>query len=122
MPLLADTRDMGWDVAGFRPARSATAWSDLHRHLRGPNRRTSELAAAAADYPTWLDRYLELPISVLPARVGELSNRLAADAANPYERASAIESHLRGLEYSTHVATPPPDCDLGRRSPFDPHR
>lgn len=70
----------------------------------------SQLREAGADYPDWiLERYLGLPDS-LPDRVRVLARDLTATAPTPYDRAKAIETHLRGYSYTLDLPAPP----LGR--------
>ena len=67
----------------------------------------SDLRQASAEYPLPIaDRYLQLPPD-FPASVRHLALTVTAEADNPYDRAKAIESHLRGLRYSTEIAPPP---------------
>ncbi len=67
----------------------------------------SLLRSSAQDYPQWAkDRYLGLPAS-LPQRVTALAIQLTRDATNPYDRAVAIEKHLRAnYKYGTDLTTP----------------
>jgi transglutaminase-like putative cysteine protease len=60
--------------------------------------------------PEILDRYLQVP-NTLPSRVVALAQALARDADNPYDKAVAIESYLRTLEYTTASQTIPHDAD-----------
>ena len=58
------------------------------------------LRAAPRDYPPAIvERYLQIPPS-LPDRVSTLAAELVDGAANPYDMAVAVESHLREFEYS----------------------
>ena len=58
------------------------------------------LRAASPEYPPGIaERYLQIPPS-LPERVSALAADLVAGAANPYDMAVAIETHLRTLDYS----------------------
>jgi transglutaminase-like putative cysteine protease len=77
-----------------------------------PSVTESELRAASSDYPAWIEsRYLELPESV-PARVRTLARDLTATGATPYDRARAIESHLRTYSYTLDLPAPPPARDV----------
>jgi transglutaminase-like putative cysteine protease len=77
-----------------------------------PNYTTQELRQAGEEYPEWvLDRYLALPAN-LPARVRSLALELTAAEATPYDRAVAIEKHLRQFPYSLDVPLPPRDEDV----------
>jgi transglutaminase-like putative cysteine protease len=110
VPLMAEQREVGWDLAATRPATALQrghSYSVTSSVLVAGRRQLGE---ASTTYPPWVERYLELPGSV-PARVGALANELTADAANPFERALAIEAYLRALTYSTHTTVPPSDRD-----------
>lgn len=77
------------------------------------------LQEEGSDYPVWVrDRYLALPDTV-PARVLALARDLTATAATPYDRAVAIESHLRGFSYTLDVPAPSPDRDVVDTFLFD---
>ena len=70
------------------------------------------LRAAATDYPQSIWRgYTALPRSV-PMRVRALAASLTRGKANPYEKALAIESYLRGLTYTLHPPAPPTNRDV----------
>jgi hypothetical protein len=72
----------------------------------------SELQAAGTDYPDWVrETYLTLPGDV-PARVLALARDLTATSATPYDRALAIESHLRTIPYNLDITGPPPGQDV----------
>jgi len=71
----------------------------------------NELRAAGEDYPGWvLDRFLQLP-SELPIRVRQLAEALTLGNENAYDKATAIEGFLRGIEYSTEIPAPPYGSD-----------
>ena len=77
------------------------------------------LRASGLDYPDWVtSRYLRLNESV-PDRVIALSRELTATAPTPYDRAVAIESYLRGFEYSLEISAPPPNRDIADYFLFD---
>ncbi|MCY4365677.1 MAG: DUF4129 domain-containing protein [Chloroflexi bacterium] len=70
-----------------------------------------DLRLAGLDYPTWaLDKYTALPPE-LPQRVRDLGRELAAEADTPYDKAKAIEAHLKTLPYSLSIQPPPYDAD-----------
>ncbi len=70
------------------------------------------LRAAPADYPPEVAaRYLQLPDG-LDARLAAFLNEVAPATLSPYDRAIAIETALRRLEYSLNVPTPPADREL----------
>ncbi|MBI2934425.1 MAG: transglutaminase domain-containing protein [Chloroflexi bacterium] len=71
-----------------------------------------ELREAGENYPSWItDRYLQLPKN-LPESVKQLAYQVAQPAENPYDRALAVETYLRQLDYNTHIKTPPADMDV----------
>ena len=73
--------------------------------------RADDLRLAGLDYPTWaLAKYTALPLE-LPQRVRDLGRELTADAETPYDKAIAIEDHLKTLPYSLSINPPPFDAD-----------
>lgn len=106
---IVEHRDPAWDVIGVRAAaplgegQTYTAVSAVRQPA------IDELVKADAEYPAWLERYLQLP-GDLPPRVGELAARVAG-GGSVFERAAALEAYLRGFTYSTHTTPPPPDRD-----------
>jgi len=71
----------------------------------------NSLRTAGTDYPQWITaRYLQLPDS-LPQRVRDLAKEITRDKANPYDKASALESYLRQIKYNKLIESPPPDQD-----------
>ena len=70
-----------------------------------------DLRLAGLDYPTWaLAKYTALPPE-LPQRVRDLGRQLTANAETPYDKAKAIEAHLKTLPYSLSINPPPYDAD-----------
>ncbi len=66
-----------------------------------------QLGSAAADYPQHVaDRYLQLPVG-FPESVRAAAAAITSDAANPYDKAVALQSHLLTLPYSLTVQEPP---------------
>ena len=73
--------------------------------------RADDLRLAGLNYPTWtLAKYTGLPAE-LPQRVRDLGRELTAEAETPYEKAIAIEEHLKTLPYSLSINPPPFDAD-----------
>jgi transglutaminase-like putative cysteine protease len=69
------------------------------------------LQADKTEYPSWVtSRFLQLPENV-PPRVVELAGQITAPHGNPYDKAAAIESYLRGYPYSTEIEAPPEGMD-----------
>jgi hypothetical protein len=60
--------------------------------------------------PGILDRYVQVPEN-LPPRVSVLARNLIASASNPYDKALAIETYLRTLQYTTASNPIPHDAD-----------
>lgn len=66
-----------------------------------------------------LERYLQLPAS-LPARVGELANRITRNATNDYDKVKAIEAYLaRNYRYLIDSPVPPAGRDAVDHFLFD---
>jgi transglutaminase-like putative cysteine protease len=71
-----------------------------------------QLRAAGSEYPQGIRaRYLTLPTTI-PQRVYALALQLTAAQPTPYDRALAIESHLKSIPYTLDVPLPPPNADL----------
>jgi len=69
------------------------------------------LRAAGDNYPDWiLDLYLQLPLE-LPTRVRDLAEEVTGDHDNAYDKAVALESHLREIEYNELIDAPPEGQD-----------
>ena len=63
------------------------------------------------NYPDWvIQHYLQVP-DELPARVRRMALRVTASASNPYDKASALETYLRGFTYNTQIPAPPEGMD-----------
>jgi transglutaminase-like putative cysteine protease len=69
-----------------------------------------QLRAAGVEYPSGIERYLQLPPN-LPQRVRQAAAEATAGAQTPYDQAVAIERLLRSLPYETRVPPPPADRD-----------
>lgn len=65
--------------------------------------------------------YLQVPASV-PARVKTLAQSIAAGRTHPYDKAVALETWLRGLEYDLNPPVPPADLDFVDHFLFDTKR
>ena len=69
------------------------------------------LRAAGDDYPDWiLDRYLQLSLE-LPESVRYLAEGITWDYDNAYDKATALESYLRGMKYNDLIEAPPAGQD-----------
>jgi transglutaminase-like putative cysteine protease len=79
----------------------------------------NELRASPPAYPDWVrEQFLTLPDSV-PERVRALARDLTASEATPYDRAIAIQNHLREFPYTLEVRSPPPGRDVADYFLFD---
>ncbi len=100
------------EVLGLRnpsPLKAGTRY-DVVSSLSGAT--YVELRDASTSYPTWVtDRYLQLPNN-LPDPVRQLSYQVTQSAFNPYDKALAIETYLRRLDYNTSIKAPPPNTDV----------
>jgi hypothetical protein len=73
-----------------------------------PTLTPGDLRAAGDDYPGWVEKnYLALPDS-LPDRVAGLARDIAGGEANPYDKALALQTHLRGNYTVTYSPGEPP--------------
>jgi transglutaminase-like putative cysteine protease len=95
------------DAGGFQPASPLQAGESYSATSEVPTASGRQLQAAGTDYPEGIEtRYTELPEST-PARVGERTDRLTANADNPYDTARVIEQWLKNnREYSLDVERP----------------
>ena len=70
-----------------------------------------DLRAAGTEYPGWvMDRYLQLP-ETMPSRVMDLAQGLTGDAETQYDKAVAVRSYLRTLDYALDIEAPPDGAD-----------
>jgi hypothetical protein len=78
-----------------------------------------QLRDAGEAYPDWvLERYLDLPDTV-PDRVHTLARDLTSGEPTPYDRAVAIERHVRRFPYTLDIPPPPFDQDVADYFLFD---
>ncbi len=81
-----------------------------------------DLRLAGLDYPTWaLAKYTQLPPE-LPRRIRDLGNEITAGAETPYDKAKAIEDHLKTFPYSLSIEPPPYNADGVDHFLFDQKR
>lgn len=100
---------------------SASSNADTYRaETYIPIPTIEDLRSAGADYPEEIRRrYLPLPRSV-PNRVHDLARQITDGSINPYERAKAIENHLRtNYPYDLEVPAPPEGRDVADYFLFD---
>ncbi len=70
-----------------------------------------QLQNSSADYPVWLDRYLQLPSGFSPD-VAALADEIAGNLDNPYDITYAITRYLRAnIEYSRTIPPIPEGID-----------
>jgi len=99
------------DIVSVRTAGLVSAGSSYQAVVSVPAATENDLLTAGTEYPGWvLDRYLQLPDS-MPPRVIDLAQELTKDSATPYEKAVAICSYLRTLEYSVDIEAPGQGAD-----------
>lgn len=81
-----------------------------------------KLRAAGADYPDYIkQRYLQLPAE-LPQEVRDLAAKQTAGAANPYDKARALEDYLRQFQNTYDIPIVPPGRDAVDVFLFDTKR
>jgi transglutaminase-like putative cysteine protease len=77
------------------------------------------LRATSANYPNPIsDTYLTLP-DIVPDRVVELAHQLTSEFDNPYDKALALETHLRSYPYSLEIGPPPKDREISEYFLFE---
>ena len=91
----------------LQPASPLRAGESYTVESQRPTARPAELRAAGTEYPDAIEeRYTQLPGST-PDRVGERTDRLTANADNPYDTARVVERYLENEKnYSTSVERP----------------
>lgn len=78
---------------------------------RIPNPTISELRSVEPVYPTWMERYTQLPEN-FPTAIKDLALQLTADLDNPYDKTQAITQYLRdNITYASSVGTIPLNVD-----------
>jgi transglutaminase-like putative cysteine protease len=95
-------------VAGdFQPASPLRGGESYTVVSQRPVARPAELRTAGTDYPDdVVARYTQLPGGT-PDRVGQRTDRLTANADNPYDTARVVERYLENeKEYSLEVERP----------------
>ena len=95
------------NLGGLQPTRMLTPNDTYRVESAVPTATISELRSTDRDYSATIeDRYLQLPDSI-PGRVAERTDRLTANAGNPYDTARVIETWLESnREYSLNVSRP----------------
>ncbi|MDO8750271.1 MAG: transglutaminase domain-containing protein [Dehalococcoidia bacterium] len=97
-----DAASASADALTIRPKKRLEPGDSYTGSFPSPFYPESLLRATGQEYPQWVkDSYLGLPTS-LPQRIRTLALRLTQDAANPYDKAAAIEKYLRSnYKYGT---------------------
>jgi transglutaminase-like putative cysteine protease len=99
------------DVLSVRTTSPVSTGDSYQATLGVSAASDSDLSEAGTAYPGWiLDRYLQLP-STMPSRVIDLAQELTKNAETAYEKAIAICSYLRRLEYTLDMKAPPEGTD-----------
>ncbi len=100
------SRRAAGDLVGFEvQGRTYTVTSWI------PAPTVTQLRKAGEDYPQEIvDRYLALP--EVPQRVVDLAKEVVAEAQTPYDKALAIEQHLRRYDYDLEIPAPPEGTDV----------
>ena len=99
------------DVISVRTVGPSSAGNSYSATVSVSTATESDLSAAGTEYPGWiLDRYLQLP-DAMPPRVIDLAQELTKDIETPYEKAMAICSYLRALDYTLDMGARPDGRD-----------
>jgi transglutaminase-like putative cysteine protease len=95
------------EAGSFEPASPLQEGESYRVESQVPTAAGGELRNAGADYPDDIgSRYTQLPEST-PDRVAERTERLTANADNPYDTARVLEQWLQNnYEYSLEVERP----------------
>jgi len=95
------------DSGAFQPASPLQAGESYTATSEVPVAPPAELRSAGTDYPDAVtERYTQLPSST-PARVTERTDRLTANAENPYDTARVLEQWLQNsYDYSLDIERP----------------
>ncbi|MFC6836711.1 transglutaminase TgpA family protein [Halomarina ordinaria] len=98
------------DFGGLEPAEPLAPGDDYTVVSQTPTPRPGQLRDAGTSYPDGVtERYTQLPDST-PDRVGTFTERLTANADNPYDTARVVETYLEDeKEYSLDVRKPSGD-------------
>lgn len=98
------------DSGSLRPVRPFAKGETYTVVSRTPVIEPEDLRGTGTDYPTTIEElYTALPDS-MPERVGRRTERIAANATNPYDTARVIERWLRNnRDYSLDVEKPDGD-------------
>jgi transglutaminase-like putative cysteine protease len=99
------------DVASIRPANRLGDGTQYRVDSSVTNASVARLRGApSGPYATWLSPYLQLPQNY-SRRVAAKARELASGSDNNYDKAVAIEQHLRTLGVDTKINPAPPNRD-----------
>jgi hypothetical protein len=110
---LTRSAPLNLDIVNWKLARQIPANKQLMMVSSVSVSSPEELRAAGQIYPGFIqDHYLELPED-MSRRIYDMTTQITAGKANPYDKAVAIEEHLRNgdYQYSHKVSTPPVGAD-----------
>ena len=112
----------GSDILSIRPKRRLKPGAEYTGSSALELTGAAVLRSIPGELPEWVDDpYLQLPRS-LPQRVRDMATSLTLDEPTLYDRALAIESYLRTLEYDKSTEAPPYDADRVDYFLFDSQR
>ena len=99
------------DILRLRSVPRLDAGTQYSVTSRTPTTSPEELREVETDYPGWVtDTYLQLP-DTFPQRLVDLAQELTAGESNLYDKAMAVQTHLKALPYDQQIPTPPFDAD-----------
>ncbi len=99
------------DILAVRSIRNIEDGIEYTATSLVPPAPTEQLQNAGTFYPGWVtDTYLQLPDN-LPQRVRDMAEEVTAGAQTPYEKAMAIQEHLRQFAYDQKIDPPPFNAD-----------
>jgi transglutaminase-like putative cysteine protease len=90
------------------PLQEGTAYTTLSQITTADK---ESLRKAGNEYPAYIrERYLQVP-DTLPERVRQLADEITASYNDAYDKATALEAHLRKIQYNDQIAPPPSGAD-----------
>ena len=110
---LTRTVPLNLDIVNWKLARQIPANKQLMMVSSVSVSKPNELRTAGQKYHGFIqDHYLELPEN-MPKRIYDLTTKITSGKTNPYDKAVAIEEHLRNgdYQYSHKISTPPIGAD-----------
>ena len=110
---LTRTAPLNLDIVNWKLSRQIPANKQLMMVSSVSVSSPKELRTAGQTYHGFIkDHYLELPED-MPERIFDLTKKITSEKTNPYDKAVAIEEHLRNgdYQYSHKISTPPVGVD-----------